>query len=339
MTTSLEGYWLPHCLSFTDSIVISTQNSTHGKEYNHLPPISRKGKSLSSDIMAYLICENCNHYWQINSEEEFWAFHMCDECGSPLLYVKNLNEYRKITKHVPESSRKTHTHRKADNYWRLWRGGNLILIAGALMTPAGILLTVTGTTWGITPVLLGIILMALSVPLIRASERRGMGWRKGHEGELIVTNCLRRLPEGYHILNDIKLPGAYGNMDHVVVGPTGVYVIETKSYSGNYIVKGDRWFLNDELRKEEVRSPSIQAKRNAAALKEFLETRDIYVSWVNAVVAFLSASCTIMEEDEHCRILKPCHVPEHIMESRLMLGESKVKRIVDALRKHASEVW
>lgn len=56
--------------------------------------------------MAYLICENCNHYWQINSEEEFWAFHMCDECGSPLLYVKNLNEYRKITKHVPESSRK-----------------------------------------------------------------------------------------------------------------------------------------------------------------------------------------------------------------------------------------
>ncbi|MDI9615533.1 nuclease-related domain-containing protein [Methanothermobacter sp.] len=289
--------------------------------------------------MAYLICENCNHYWQIKSEEEFWAFHTCDECGSPLLYVKNFNEYRKITKVVPESSKKTQTHRKANKYLRFWRDGRLILIAGALMTPAGILLAFTGTAWGITPLLLGIVLMVLSVPLSRASERRGMGWRKGHEGELIVTNCFRRLPEGYHILNDIQLPGAYGNMDHVVVGPTGVYVIETESCSGNYIVKGDRWFLNDELRKEEVRSPSIQAKRNAAALKEFLESRDIYVSWVNAVVAFLSESCTIMEEDEHCRILKPCQVPEHIMESRLMLGESKVKSIVDALRKHASEVW
>ncbi|MEM4196114.1 MAG: nuclease-related domain-containing protein [Methanothermobacter sp.] len=207
------------------------------------------------------------------------------------------------------------------------------------MSVAGILITVTGMGWGITPFLLGIIFMALSVPLGRASARRGIGWKKGYEDELIVTNCLRRLPQGYHILNNVQLPGADGHMDHVVVGPTGVYVIETKSYSGNYIVKGDRWFLNDELRKEEVRSPSIQAKRNAAAIKEFLETRDIYVSWVNAVVAFLSASCTIMEEDEHCRILKPCQVPEHIMESRLMLGESKVKRIVDALRKHASEVW
>ncbi|MGB9838922.1 MAG: NERD domain-containing protein, partial [Methanothermobacter sp.] len=73
--------------------------------------------------MAYLICEKCNHYWQIKSEEEFWVFHMCDECGSPLLYVKNFNEYRKITKNFPESSRKTHTQRKADNYWRLWMGG------------------------------------------------------------------------------------------------------------------------------------------------------------------------------------------------------------------------
>ncbi|MCG2828462.1 nuclease-related domain-containing protein [Methanothermobacter sp. K4] len=289
--------------------------------------------------MAYLICEKCNHYWQIKREEEFWAFHICEECGLPLLYVKDFNEYRKITKNVPESSVNSQTYRKSDNYWRFWRGGRLIFTAGALMTAAGILLTVTSMAWGITIVLLGIILMVLSVPLTRAREGRGIDWRKGHEGELIITNCLRRLPEGYHILNDIQLPGAYGNMDHVVVGPTGVYMIETKSYSGNYIVKGDRWFLNDELRKEEVQSPSIQAKGNAAALKEFLESRDIYVSWVNAVVAFLSESCTIMEEDEHCRILKPCQVPEHIMGSRLMLGESKVKRIVDALRKHASEVW
>lgn len=289
--------------------------------------------------MAYLICENCNHYWQINSEEEFWVFYMCDECGSLLLYVNSLNEYRNLTKSVPESFKRTHTQKKAERYWRLSGMGHWALPLAAITFASGILFLITGLKWAVILVLAGPTIMLLSLAIMRMGEMRGMGWTKGYVGELIVASCLRRLPQGYHIFNDVHLPGAQGNIDHVVVGPTGVYVIETKSYSGNYIVRGDRWFLDDDLRKEEIRSPSIQAKRNAATLKEFLESEDIYVSWVNAIVAFINSSCTIIEDDEYCRIMKPCQIPDHVSRSRLMLGEGKVNSIVEVLRKHSSEVW
>ncbi|MBE2900726.1 NERD domain-containing protein [Methanothermobacter thermautotrophicus] len=289
--------------------------------------------------MAYLICENCNHYWQINSEEEFWVFYMCDECGSPLLYVNSLHEYRNLTKNVPESFRKTHAERKAERYWRLSRAVHWTLPAGALIFASGLLLSMKNIAWAFLLIITGPMIIIISLPIMKMSEMRGRGWKKGHVGELIVASCLRRLPQGYHIFNDVHLPGAHGNIDHIVVGPTGVYVIETKSYSGKYIVRGDRWFLDDDLRKEEIRSPSTQAKRNAATLKEFLESEEIYVSWVNAIVAFINSSCTIMEDDEYCMIMKPCQIPEHISRSRLMLGEGKVNMIVDVLRNHASEVW
>jgi len=103
-------------------------------------------------------------------------------------------------------------------------------------------------------------------------------------------------------------------------------VIETKYYNGNYIIKGDQWFRYD-LDMREEKSPSAQAKRNAATLKEFLASEDIHVSWVNAIVAFLNNSYRIIEEDEFCRVMK------------LMLGDIKIKRIREVLEDCSSEVW
>jgi hypothetical protein len=38
-------------------------------------------------------------------------------------------------------------------------------------------------------------------------------------------------PLGYHILND--LPGDGFNLDHVIIGPTGIYCVETKTRSSH----------------------------------------------------------------------------------------------------------
>lgn len=58
----------------------------------------------------------------------------------------------------------------------------------------------------------------------------GKNWVKGLEGENIVLEQLNTLPENYFVFHDVKLPGGYGNIDHIVVGPTGLFVIETKNF-------------------------------------------------------------------------------------------------------------
>lgn len=56
----------------------------------------------------------------------------------------------------------------------------------------------------------------------------------GKAGERRVARKLDWLSEEYIILNDIMLPTQYGTtqIDHIVVSPYGIFVIETKNYKG-----------------------------------------------------------------------------------------------------------
>jgi hypothetical protein len=58
-------------------------------------------------------------------------------------------------------------------------------------------------------------------------------WRVGAEGEELTAAQLAPLEaKGFVVLHDLRLPGSRANIDHVVIGPTGVFTIETKNYSG-----------------------------------------------------------------------------------------------------------
>lgn len=63
---------------------------------------------------------------------------------------------------------------------------------------------------------------------------------KGKKGERQVAKVLMRLPDGYTIFNDVYIVenGKSIQIDHVVLSPHGIFVIETKNYRG--------WIYGDE---------------------------------------------------------------------------------------------
>ena len=86
--------------------------------------------------------------------------------------------------------------------------------------------------------------------------------------------------------NDLMLPDGRGNVDHLVIGPNGIFVVETKNYSGYLSCWGDRWYVN----RREIDSLSKQAKRNAMAIKNSLAGvfREYHarIPWVDPILAF-----------------------------------------------------
>lgn len=56
----------------------------------------------------------------------------------------------------------------------------------------------------------------------------------GKSGERAVARKLNRLPKEYIVLNDVLLCTPYGTtqIDHIVVSPYAIFVIETKNYKG-----------------------------------------------------------------------------------------------------------
>lgn len=71
-------------------------------------------------------------------------------------------------------------------------------------------------------------------------ERQRMDLRRGAAGETSVAITLGDFPDDFKVVNDLTTP--FGNLDHVVVGPTGVFVLDTKNWRG--VVTADK---NGEL--------------------------------------------------------------------------------------------
>jgi hypothetical protein len=75
---------------------------------------------------------------------------------------------------------------------------------------------------------LGGLLLALN-----GAPEHEIHWARGAEAEELVGAALAaRCKDGVVILNDRRLPGSQGNIDHIAIAPSGVWVIDTKRYKG-----------------------------------------------------------------------------------------------------------
>ena len=163
---------------------------------------------------------------------------------------------------------------------------------------------VKGTVFGLWPLFLGVFaagistcalfvrpavgafLLALSLIACFAFFVRGLKhverYYIGARGEERVAAILRSLPDGYHVFNDF-VAGRH-HVDHVVVGPAGVYAVETKNWRGMVTVEDGRVLVDGRL---PDRSPLVQARREADAVKAELKI----IGWdgdVTPLVAFAS---------------------------------------------------
>jgi hypothetical protein len=70
-------------------------------------------------------------------------------------------------------------------------------------------------------------------------------WAVGARGEERLGAELAGV-DGIRVLNDRRIGGTRGNIDHVVVAPAGVFVIDAKDWTGTIRIRDvGGWFRND----------------------------------------------------------------------------------------------
>lgn len=145
----------------------------------------------------------------------------------------------------------------------LWPLLAAVLLAGWLLGAAGPRVPLAAAGAGLLAVA-GFLVWAT-----RDGLRGLQSFFKGARGEERVALLLGSLPRGYHVFHDFPCGGA-GGIDHVVVGPTGVFVVETKCWAGAVSVEGDAVRVNGA---DPSRPPLAQARSHARALADFLSER------------------------------------------------------------------
>jgi Nuclease-related domain len=107
--------------------------------------------------------------------------------------------------------------------------------------------------------------------------------RRGIRGEEAVADVLAGLPSSYWVLHSVST--GRGDVDHVVIGPTGVFALETKAWEGAFYRSRGRLFCNGKPAEHVLR----QARGAAARVHQLLLDAGIDL-WVEPVVVAARAS-------------------------------------------------
>lgn len=149
--------------------------------------------------------------------------------------------------------------------------------------------------------------------------KRRSDWHKGILGEKMVVEALTPLDNSYVLINDVALPERKGNIDHILVGPNGVFAIETKSY---------RWhYLN--------RFPIKQAIRSAVSLRQFLKKQIQLDMFIPAILVSTDPNATISQSSSILNVVSVRNLCDFIKDQRNQSGldrEAKKNLIHEILK-------
>jgi Nuclease-related domain len=130
-------------------------------------------------------------------------------------------------------------HREARAHQRRARArvAGLFLVSAPLVV-AGV---VKGAAWLVALGVAGCLWALLTWP--RDDPAR---WLRGSAGERATAALLAELPRrGWAVLHDRALPHSRANIDHLVIGSSGVWLVDTKTYRAPLSIRRGRVWAGD----------------------------------------------------------------------------------------------
>ena len=154
-------------------------------------------------------------------------------------------------------------------------------------------------------------------------------WREGAEGERKAEKALKPLERaGWHVVHDVQT--GHGNYDHIAVGPSGVYLLESKNLQGIVNVKGGVPHLarrHDPNKTEIFDRVRPCALAGAARLKKEIERRTDHRIWVQAVVVFWSEFPEGFVQDDKCVFIEGSRLRDWLQSHPQSLSQADVEKI------------
>jgi hypothetical protein len=149
-------------------------------------------------------------------------------------------------------------------------------------------------------------------------------WAVGAEGEQRLGRRLDGLVSDHiRVLHDRRLPRSAANIDHIVVCPTGVFVIDAKKWRGrpNLRIEGGLFTVRTEKLIVGSRSGARAVEGvhgQVAKVKSALESVELGQIPVNGMLCFVEADWPLFGGDfvvEGVRVLWPAKAASHIVKA------------------------
>ncbi|MGH7306326.1 MAG: nuclease-related domain-containing protein [Candidatus Rokuibacteriota bacterium] len=199
---------------------------------------------------------------------------------------------------------------------RLW-----VALLGLIgLAAAGVALVVCDAGSGLChPTLLRLGIGLVAVVIAFRLGRRVTGLlrrvRNGRRDERLVADLLSGLPDDYWLVNDVTLGLARGTIDHVLIGPCGVVVIETKQLAGHIRCWGSSSSVNGYPRGDITQ----HVNSAACAIRYFLSEHHPDLAtwalrWVESIVVFTHPLSHVEASEARATIVRYSQLYQVILE-------------------------
>ena len=159
-------------------------------------------------------------------------------------------------------------------------------------------------------------------------------WYVGAKGERVVGLILETLPPEWTVFHALPV-GAHGSdIDHLVVGPGGVFTINTKHHSGKEVWVGKQCMCVAGQKVHHIRNAEFEAARVTKLVRE----RMPLLTPVQPVIALVAPKQLIIrEKPEQVKVVDAQHLRTWLMKLHPVLTEPELMELDSII--DSPETW
>jgi hypothetical protein len=158
-------------------------------------------------------------------------------------------------------------------------------------------------------------------------EKRAKDADRGAHAEEVVAEKLTNLPDGYHVFHDISFDGF--NIDHVVVGPGGIFLVETKSHKGKIDAQGDTLLLNGA---QPPKNFLNQTWSQTYQLRDFLKKQTSKEWTITPILCFTQAFVSVRTPVMGITVVNNRYLTTYLLKQQQRLNSEDIQTITGILQ-------
>lgn len=172
---------------------------------------------------------------------------------------------------------------------------------------------------------------------VRPIDGEDANWYRGALGELHVGQLLGALGDEWRVLHSLQFAGRPTDLDHLLIGPSGVYTVNTKNHAAQRVWIGASTVLVNGQKPD--RSYIHAAEREADRIDRELRRLKVPVLMTTTPLVVLvdPAAVTVKQRPERVRLLRSRELVRWLRARRVLLSAAQVRWLADALGR--SSMW
>ena len=154
-------------------------------------------------------------------------------------------------------------------------------------------------------------------------------YRVGGRGEEKVAKKLDALPDGWHAIHSVPVGAGDSDIDHVLIGPAGVFTLNTKHHP-----RGKVWVAEKALLVNGQKTQYLRNSRHEAARASRLLTAGCgFDVAVHAVIVIVGADITVKARCPDVRVLYREQLSRWLKSQPHVLAADRIDAVFDVARR------